>query len=166
MEHRTKFMRGKLYGWENKRRGMTIIEIVIVIALLGILIAVGIVAMNPAGQLAGSRNNRRTLDLQTIMNGVRANIADQMGQTFSCGAGAVPTSTKRMAVGAGNYDIASCLVPIYLLSLPFDPSTSSAHYTSNSDYDTGYFIARNASTGQITLTAPAAELKKTISITR
>jgi len=145
---------------------MTLIEIVIVITLLAILTGVGIVAMNPAGQLAGSRNSRRTLDLQTIMNGIRANIAEQMGQTFSCGAGAIPTSTKRMAVGAGNYDIASCLVPAYLLSLPFDPSTSSAHYASNTDYDTGYYVVQSSSTGQITLTAPAAELKRTISITR
>lgn len=145
---------------------MTLIEIVIVITLLAILTGVGIVAMNPAGQLAGSRNSRRTLDLQTIMNGIRANIAEQMGQTFSCGAGAIPTSTKRMAVGAGNYDIASCLVPAYLLSLPFDPSTSSARYASNTDYDTGYYVVQSSSTGQITLTAPAAELKRTISITR
>lgn len=149
-----------------KRSGMTIMEIVIAITLIVIITGVGIVAMNPGGQLAASRNTKRTLDLQAIMNGIRANIADQMGQAFSCGAGPAPTSTKRMAVGAGNYDIAPCLVPIYLLSLPFDPSTSSAHYTSNSDYDTGYFVVQNASTGQITLTAPAAELKKTISITR
>jgi len=148
------------------RRGMTIMEIVIVIAILGILVAVGVVAMNPAGQLASSRNSKRALDLQTIMNGIRANIADQMGEAFSCGAGIIPTSTKRMAPGTGNYDIAPCLIPTYLLALPFDPSTSSAHYASNSDYDTGYFMVRNASTGQITLTAPAAELGKTILITR
>ena len=150
----------------DNRSGMTIMEIVIVITLLAILTGVGIVAMNPAGQLAASRNSKRALDLQTIMNGIRANIADQMGQSFSCGAGPVPTSTKRMAVGAGNYDIAPCLVPIYLLALPFDPSTSSARYTSNTDYDTGYYVVQNSSTGQITLTAPAAELGKTVSITR
>lgn len=153
----------------NNRTGMTLVEIVIVIAILAIVTGVGVVAMNPAGQLAGARNNKRTLDLQTIMSGIRGNIADQMGQAFSCGAGALPTSTaKRMASGVSTstYDIASCLVPIYLLSLPFDPSTSSAHYTSNSDYDTGYFIVQNSSTRQITLTAPAAELRKTISITR
>ena len=71
-----------------------------------------------------------------------------------------------MAPGVGNYDIAPCLVPTYLLALPFDPATSGAHYVSNSDYDTGYFIVQNSSTGQITLSAPAAELKKTISVTR
>ncbi len=145
---------------------MTLVEIVITMALLAIVLGVSVVVMNPAGQLASSRNSKRTLDLQTIMNGIRANIADQSGQTFSCAAGPVPTSTKRMAPGTGNYDIASCLVPTYLLALPFDPSTSSAHYTSNSNYDTGYYIMQNSSTGQITLTAPAAELQKTISITR
>lgn len=145
---------------------MTLVEIVITMALLAIVLGVSVVVMNPAGQLASSRNSKRTLDLQTIMNGIRANIADQSGQTFSCAAGPVPTSTKRMAPGTGNYDIASCLVPTYLLALPFDPSTSSAHYTSNSNYDTGYYIMQNSSTGHMTLTAPAAELQKTISITR
>ena len=67
--------------------------------------------------------------------------------------------------GAGNYNIAPCLVPIYAFSLPFDPVATSGHYASVSDYDTGYSISI-ATSGVITLSAPYAELGKTISITR
>src|SRR5947208_1384543 len=126
------------------KKGLTMVELVIVIALIGLLIGIGIVAMNPAGQLASSRNSKRQLDLETLMVAIRANIADQSAQTFLCAAGALPTSTKRMATGASNYNIAPCLVPTYIFALPFDAGTSSAHYASNSDYDTGYNIVQNS----------------------
>lgn len=149
------------------RRGLTLIELTIVITLMAILITVYFLAANPGGQLAASRNSRRSLDLQTIMNAVRQNIADQANGQFSCASGPVPTSTKRMtnAAGAGNYNIAPCLITTYLFALPFDPTATSGHYTSVSDYDSGYSIVVNAS-GTITLSAPYAELGKTVSVSR
>ena len=145
---------------------MTLIEIVIVIALMAILIGVYFVVANPAGQLASSRNSERKFHLQAIMNAVTQNIADQGNRQFSCSSGSLSTSTKRMtsASGTGNYNIAPCLVPTYLALLPFDPSTSSAHYNSVSDYDTGYTISLSASGTLVILKAPAAELGKTVSV--
>lgn len=150
------------------RRGLTIIEIVIAVALIAILAGLGFLALNPAGQLASARNSQRSFHLNGLMNGIRQNMADTSGGSFTCpSGGSLPTSTaKKIATGAGNYDIATCLVPTYLPNIPFDPSASGAHYSSNSDYDTGYTILRNATTGQVTLNAPAAELGKVISITR
>src|SRR5258708_2207700 len=153
----------------DNRTGFTLIELMVVVAILGFLIGIGVIAMNPAGQLASARNQKRQLDLETLMVAVRANVADQSTQTFSCAAGLIPTSTPaRMSSvsSSANYNIAPCIVPTYILALPFDSGTSSAHYASNSDYDTGYNIIQNASTGQITLSAPAAELGKSISIIR
>jgi len=148
------------------KQGLSLIEIVISVALIAILAGLGLLALNPGGQLAGARNTQRSLHLQGIMNGVRQNIADSASSTLTCAAGPVPTSTTKMAVGGGNYDIGSCLIPIYLNTMPFDPSASGAHYLSNSDYDSGYNIVINASSGAITLSAPGAELGKAISITR
>lgn len=149
----------------SNSKGITLMEIIVATALIAIIAGVGIVVFNPAGQLAVARNSERILHLQAIMNAIRQNIADQRGQSFACASGPIPTSTKRM-VSSNGYDIAPCLVPTYIINLPFDPATSSAHYASLADYDTGYTIARNASTSEITLSAPAAELKKTISVTR
>ncbi len=149
------------------KRGFTIIELVVVVTLLVILTAVYFLSANPAGQLASVRNTERISHLQTIMNAVRQNLADQSNQQFLCSSGPLPTSTARMTsvAGAGKYNIAPCLVPTYLFVMPFDPTATSGHYTSVSDYDTGYTIAINAS-GVITIAAPYAELGKTIVVSR
>lgn len=147
------------------RKGLTLIEILIAIALLVILVGVYFGVANPAGQLAASRNSTRSFNLQTIMLAVRQNMADQGNETFSCAAGALPTTTKNMASAAGGYNIAPCLIPNYLEVMPIDPAASSAYYNSVSDYNTGYSIVQNSS-GSVTVSAPNAELKQTIIFTR
>lgn len=147
------------------RSGLTLVEILVTIAILAIVLGVGLLALNPAGQLSSARNTQRQLNLQAIMNSIRQNIADASGQAFTCSSGAIPTSTTKMASVGGNYNIAPCLVPTYLPTLPFDPSALGAHYNNPSDYDTGYSIAQ-ASTGIITVNAPYAELGQTISLSR
>lgn len=148
------------------RKGLTLIEIIIAIAIVVVVAGVGIVAYNPGGQLAVSRNTQRQLHLQAIMNAVRQNIADSSTGTFTCSSGALPTTAKKMMSDNGGYNIAPCLIPTYILTMPFDPSAAGARYVSNSDYDSGYNIIYSASTTQITLSAPSAEAGKIISITR
>ncbi len=151
---------------DNKRRGLTLIEILIALSLISLIATVGFFALNPTGQFASARNTERKLHLQAIMNAVRQNIADASGGSFSCSSGALPTSTKKMASSAGNYDIAPCLLPSYLTTMPFDSSAAGAHFVSATDYDTGYTVAYNQTTTQITLNAPSAELNKSITVIR
>jgi len=148
------------------RRGLTLVEIIVAITLLAIIGGAVLIRMNPFGEVAASRNTQRTLHLQGLMVAIRQNISESGTNSFACSSGTIPTTATKMASGAGSYNIAPCLVPAYLSSLPFDARATNAHYTSNQDYDTGYFISRNASTSQITLTAPSAELGKNISLTR
>lgn len=145
---------------------MTLVEIIVAIALIAILFSVAVTLMNPTGQMAAARNSQRQLHLQVIMNGIRQKMADTSGGQFICAAGTLPSTSTKMSVGAGNYDMALCLIPDYVPTMPFDPSATSTRYNDNSDYDTGYTVMRNASTGQITLQAPYAELGKTIKLTR
>jgi prepilin-type N-terminal cleavage/methylation domain-containing protein len=155
----------RIFG-DRARRGFTLVEILIAVALVVITAGIGLLALNPSGQLAAARNTERQLQLQGILNAVRQNIADTTTGVFTCTSGLLPTSTKTMSSANGGYNIAPCLVPIYLQTLPFDPVASSSHYTSNTDYNTGYTIVYNASTTQITVAAPYAELGKTVLITR
>lgn len=150
----------------KKKDGVTILELMISIAVLAILLAIGIRALNPGGQFAASRNSNRSQYILSIMNAVRANIADTRTGIFTCAAGDIPTSTKRMASGAGNYDIAPCLVPDYMNVLPFDPAATSSYFNSITNYNTGFDIVKVSSTGAITISAPYAELGKTIQLTR
>ncbi len=150
----------------KSRRGLSLIEILIATALVVLTAGIGLLALNPVGQLAAARNTERNLDLEGILNAVRGNIADTTTGVFSCASGSLPTTTKTMSSASGSYNIAPCLVPNYLQTLPFDPSASSSGYLSTSNYDTNYTIVYNASTTQITVAAPYAELGKTESITR
>lgn len=154
-------------GAMPSRKAFTLIEILIVLTLIVLIAATYFLVANPGGQLAAARNDTRSNELQAIMNAVRQNIADQPNGQFACSSGSLPTSTPEVMASAGTstYDIAPCLVPTYLYSLPFDPSAPDGHYASVSDYDTGYTVVINAS-GTITLAAPYAELGKTIAISR
>lgn len=143
------------------RRGLTLIEILIAIGILAILITTTFVFMDPGRQLAVSRNNRRSADLQTILNAIRQNQADNR-TGFTCAAGDLPTSSTKMSK-VGGYDIAACLIaPNFISAMPFDPSAAGAHYTNTDDYDSGYFIQKDPATGQVVLTAPSAELNAII----
>ncbi len=153
------------------RKGFTLIEIVLSMAIGIIMLAAFFIVANPGKQFAQTRNKRRQADLNVILNAVKQNIADTR-TGFTCAAGDIPTTTRRMAIGAGNYDIASCLVPTYIPTLPVDPGTSSARYKSVTDYDTGYYIIRSSSTTStiiitpVTVSAPATEGAPVITITR
>ena len=154
------------------RCGFTIIELVVVIALIAIMIGIYLVVANPAGQLASSRNSERLLDLQAIMNAIYSNRYDQTNEQFLCSsAGALPVGTssaKFMASAStsANYNIGPCLAPTYISVLPFDPSASGTYYNTPSDYSTGFKVSINSSGTVITLSAPYAELNKTVSVSR
>jgi prepilin-type N-terminal cleavage/methylation domain-containing protein len=149
-----------------RRSGFTLIELLLAITLIVIIAGVYVMTANPAGQLASARNTERELHLQTIMNAVRQNIADQGNEQFSCAAGPIPATATIMASASGSYDIAPCLIPSYIgYAMPFDPNAPGAYFSSSTDYNTGYTILANAS-GSITVAAPSAELGKIISVTR
>ena len=149
------------------KRGFTLIELTVTIAIIVIVAGMLFTALNPAQRLAQARNSERKSELNAILSAVRENIVDTRTGLFNCAAGDVPTTTKKMAsTGTSTYNIAPCLVPTYIFALPFDPKTAGAHYTSTSDYNTGYTILQNATTSQITISAPGAESGQSISVTR
>jgi type II secretory pathway pseudopilin PulG len=150
---------------QGMRRGVTVAEIVVGMALLAILGGIVLIAINPFGQVAGARNTQRNLHIQAIMNSVRQNIAESGTNTFECTSGDIPATPTQMRATSG-YDIAPCIVPDFLTALPFDPQLAGANFTSIGAYDTGYLISRASSTGQVTISAPGAELGATISLTR
>lgn len=149
----------------NKRvQGFTLIELLIVIALIAILAGAIIIALNPARQFAQARNSQRWTHINTIMNSVQQNAADNNG-VFTCAAGALP-ATATLMQASGGYNICGCLVPTFISSMPYDPSASGAGYTDCTTYTSGYTIMEDATTERVTVAAPDAELSETINITQ
>lgn len=149
----------------KRTRGFTLIELLIVIALIAILAGAIIIALNPARQFAQARNSQRWTHVNTILNSIQQNAADNNG-VFTCAAGAIPTTATEMRSAAGGYDICVCVTPTYISSMPFDPSAAGSGFTSCTTYDSGYNVMRDAVTDRITVDAPSAELGETISVTQ
>jgi len=151
-------------------KGFTLIEILVVIGIIAVLAAVVLVAVNPARQFKLARDSQRTSNVMAILNAIGQNISEHKG-SFVCGSSIkdlplTPTILKSSSadpVGSG-IDLASCIVPDYIASLPYDPALSTAFYTSTTSYNTGYEVFKD-SNGRITASS-TGELTATISATR
>ncbi|MEN9523947.1 MAG: hypothetical protein RL536_16 [Candidatus Parcubacteria bacterium] len=152
----------------NRQNAFTLIEVLVVIGIIAVLAAVVLVAVNPARQFKLARDSQRVSNVNALLNAVHQNMAEHRG-TFVC-SGTVrdiptmPTIIKSSSTPNDPGDIASCIVPDYLSSLPNDPSIVGAHFNSVTDYNTGYELFKDAN-GRITASS-TGELTPTISVTR
>lgn len=149
----------------KKQNGFTLVEMLIVIGLIALLATSVLVAVNPSRQFKFARDTERKAHLATILNAISQNIAENNG-SFKCD-GAVtnlPSTTSSMtnASSGQSYNVAPCLVPEYLAKLPHDPSLPGAHFTTESDYATGYTILQDTN-GHITLSAQS-EMQPSVGI--
>lgn len=152
----------------NYLKGFTLIELLVVIGIIAVLAAIVLIAINPARQFAQARNATRTSNIRAILDAVGQRSADNRG-VFETGCAAGAVSTTLVKIASTTYNIGPCVVPTYVPALPIDPgptSTCTAVYRSATDYDTCYYIQRDATTNRITVSAPSAELGETISNTR
>lgn len=116
----------------NKISGFTLVELLVVMAILGILAAILILAINPAEAQRKSRDATRLSDMATVRQAVDLAIAD--GKTLP-GTALAPFSGistgSRDTTAAGNW--VGMVVSKYLSVLPQDPRQSAIDTTLLSD---------------------------------
>ena len=131
-------------------RGFTLLEILLVVAAIGILAGIVIVAINPAKQLGDTKNAQRRTDVNSVINAVYQYALDNNG-SFPTGIDSVFTSAQVLGTDTTGCDttctatttVASCLnltatlVPTYVVGIPLDPGSGTAAKTD-------YYIDRGA----------------------
>lgn len=146
-----------------RQAGFTLIELLVVIGILAVLLAIVLIAINPARQFAQANNTQRASDVNSILNAVHQYMADNNG-TPPTGL----TASGSGVIASTDIDICSDLVSTYLAALPSDPQTGEPIDEAGCGgvYDTGYTISRSLTNNRITVNAPGAELGQVISVTR
>ncbi|OGE76510.1 MAG: hypothetical protein A3C85_03735 [Candidatus Doudnabacteria bacterium RIFCSPHIGHO2_02_FULL_48_21] len=143
----------------RKGAGFTLLEILLVVAAIGILAGIVIVAINPGKQLGDTRNSQRRVDVNTILNAVYQYSLDNSG---TLPASITTTATEICRTGGtctGLVDLGVLTASEkYLTAMPVDPQETDAN-------STGYRIIKTAN-NRITVDAPGAEQSATISVTR
>jgi type IV pilus assembly protein PilA len=154
-------------SFKNKK-GFTLIEILLVVALIAILAGIVILAINPGKQIQDTNNSQRRVDVRTIMDAIYQYATDNdgdlpsnIGQAGStCGAQSNLQEICKTGGSCSNLVDVNVLTTnaTYLTSIPTDPTGA----TSNG---TGYYAVLT-SNGRVTVCAPSAQQSETISITR
>ena len=153
------------------KRGFTLIELLVVIGILAVLLAITIIAINPARQFASANNTARRSAVTQVLNALGTYVAENQGL--------LPASVSGLTVGtvtainATNFAaLCAQLVPAYISALPTDPTLSDANGIEAVDcavapptWNTGYSLSRDVN-NRITVVAPSAENGATISVTR
>lgn len=144
------------------QKGFTLLEILLIIAILAVAVGIVIIAINPGKQLGENRNSQRQADVRTILDGVHQYSVD----TGSLPPSITTTATEICATGSSSCTGLVDLTPVtskekYLISVPKDPQCSAVCATNG----TGYKIMK-ATNGRVTVSAPASEEDKSISVTR
>lgn len=134
-------MNKKIHWSLRSQKGFTLLELIVVMAIIAALSTTVIVAINPAQRFIQARDARRTTDVESILTAVHEYIVDNKG-TYPPG---ITTSDQQLGTSTGNpscavstggcsvtntacLDLSSTLAK-YLKSIPVDPLNGTAQKT-------------------------------------
>jgi len=152
------------------KKAFTLIELLVVIGILSVLLAIVLIAINPARQFSQANDTKRRSDINAILNAVHQYAADNKGNITALN---IATSVQNIGKGTGLTDMCALLIPEYMAALPVDPLinngapvTAPCPGAADADYDTGYNILRSASNNRITVGATGEIPVAPITVTR
>ena len=134
-------------NFSKQKKGFTLIELIIVVAIIALLAGATFVAINPAKRIGEANNAQRWTDVTAIASAWALYVADNSG---TAPASATAGTTYQIAGGAGgdeacsdvshattttaHLDLSTLVSDGYLGSMPADPE---GDFT---DDNTGYYL--------------------------
>ncbi|OGM25127.1 hypothetical protein A2962_02385 [Candidatus Woesebacteria bacterium RIFCSPLOWO2_01_FULL_39_61] len=116
--------------------GFTLFELLLVIAIIGILSTVLVVVINPGRQLAKARDTQRETDILAILGAIYQYTSEHSGDLPDTDGDPLtsnfPTSLTCIGSSFGCFDLASAgetgetIVPEYMAEIPTDPKTKTS----------------------------------------
>ncbi len=147
---------------KSQNRAFTLVELLVVIGIVGILLAITLVAINPARQFAQANNAKRSADVNAILNAITQLKVDNRGIYPSTVPSVGGTATSLNSTNFAS--LCAATAPTYIAEYPVDPTYPGAAFTSCASFETGYTVEEN--NGRVTVRAPGAQESATIAVTR
>ncbi len=129
------------------QKGFTLIELLVVIGILAVLLAITLIAINPARQFGNANNTARRSHVTQILNAIGQYVAENKGQLPSeVSALAVDTPTALSSTTSLS-TLCAKIVPTFIPALPTNPTVNAADVSDCAvvgGWSTGYTISRDA----------------------
>ena len=134
---------------QQKQKGFTLVELLVVIGIIGILFAVILIAVDPARRFSEARNAVRRQDVRDVVEAVLEYMTDNRGNfpanidtvtasyqllgtnTSGCGqtVGVVCGQITASSLSSSCGNLSGSLVETYLAEIPTDPNTGTTGNT-------------------------------------
>lgn len=154
----------------KKQRGFTLIELLVVIGILAVLLAITLIAINPARQFGNANNTKRRNDALQILSSLGQYMAENQGQLPA--EVAALTANAATTLDQANFPaLCAQLVPTFIPALPTNPTLNTTEVSAadcanaTSGWATGYSIARDAN-NRVTVSADTTDNAAVITVTR